>query len=82
MQVKKGVELLVPQEADLQRHVHIGRQGVRDREKGYQSTCDLHIGETKMHTQYDLLICFWWGCHHLLTKVWRMSYNVLPATIC
>ena len=61
MQVKKGVELLVPQEADLQRHVRIGRQGIRDREKGDQSTCNLHIGETKMHTQYDLLICFWWG---------------------
>ena len=50
MQVKKGVELLVPKEADLQRHVRIGRPGILDREKGDQSTHNLHIGETKMHT--------------------------------
>ena len=82
MQVKKGIELLVPKEADLQRHVRIGRQGILDREKRDQSTRNLRIGETKTHTQHDLLICFWWGGHHLLTKVWRMSYNVLRATIC
>ena len=38
--------------------VCIGRQGILDREKGDQSTRNLRIGETKTHTQYDLLICF------------------------
>ena len=81
MQVKKGVDFLVPKEADLQRHVRMKRQGILDREKGDQSTRNLRIREAKTHTRYDLLTCFWWGCHHLLTKVWRMSYNVLRATI-
>ena len=62
MQVKKGVELLAPKEADLQRHVCIGRQGILDREKGDQSTRNLRIGETKTHTQqYDLLIYVFGG---------------------
>ena len=82
MQVTKGVELLVPKEADLQRHVCMRRQGILDREKGDQSTRNLRIREAKTHTRYEFLTCFWWGCHHLLTKVWRMSYNVLRATIC
>ena len=54
-----------------------------DREKGDQSTWNLHIGETKMHTQYDLLICLLVGTgggHDLLTWVWGLqeSYDLFP----